>query len=542
MRGERNYEEEQREFEAVLNELMAALSEGDLETEGEWEAEEAPSCPRLAAVTVTGFPRYAETIASLPTAEQQKVRQLAGIVVSSYRPGCHQVRRVELVGHADRDYQRGPGFEQRISAQRALTVQRAIQQLIGNPAIRSRIVWNTRGAGAGNLVVPSPRNEAERSRNRRVEVALSTGEPQDHWEHAVEENDRLERSLAWQAYRSSIVQLLGFNKSYPDDYAFAAAVARWQKGQPNLPSDGIIGPKTLKRVHLAMRSALATQPESESPQPSFHKLDIDRNELRRLQREIGSQTDAGEAFATDPIPLLSKDGHSSMTLQVAKQFPHDFTPDDVKVLVEGSRRPDKNPPTLGEQTDECQQRRHCLRGRLCQEVTAALRDIRGHLAKLYRDAMAKPSSPDYLLLGEALHLIQDSYSPAHTEREQFMGPPYLGAIIYVRYWHWISPGYPTEHGYPADVRDTLDLQTATGVAAATASREFLQVVVNHKKNPGAPDNQARFEAYIGKHLGLSSSGFQTVAAIIRLAVRSFDPDPRYASYLKCLAPDRPKNC
>lgn len=161
------------ELEAVLQELMTALSESDLESEAEWEAAGAPSCPRLAPVTVSRFPRYAESIASLPPAERQKVRQLAGIIVGSHRPGCRPVLQVNLIGHADRDYQRGPAFEHRISAHRALTVQRAIQRLIGNPAILSRIVWNSRGAGARNLVLPSPRNEAERSRNRRVEVGLS---------------------------------------------------------------------------------------------------------------------------------------------------------------------------------------------------------------------------------------------------------------------------------------------------------------------------------------------------------------------------------
>ena len=163
------------ELEAVLNELMTTLSESELESEAEWEAAGAPSCPRLAPVTVGRFPRYAESIASLPPAEQQKVRRLAEIIVRSHRPGCRPVLQVNLVGHADRDYQRGPDFEHRISAHRALTVQRALQRLIGNPKILPRIVWHARGAGARHLIVPSPRNEAGRSRNRRVEVALSAG-------------------------------------------------------------------------------------------------------------------------------------------------------------------------------------------------------------------------------------------------------------------------------------------------------------------------------------------------------------------------------
>jgi hypothetical protein len=389
-------------------------------------------------------------------------------------------------------------------------------------------------------VVPNPSSERDRARNRRVEISLSTYPRRDLWDHAVEKNRRLAKSLAWQTFRSSIVKLLGFTKSHPDEYAFAAAVARWQKRQPNLASDGIIGPNTLKRINVVLRSSPPSPAHAEPPNTSFHALELDPGELRRLQREISSETGGAESFATDPIPILSKDGHSNLTRKIAESF-RELTSQNVDALVDGSRRPDKDPPTLGQQTDECQQRRHCLRGRLCQEVNAALQDIRGHLAKLYRDAFVDPNQPNFELLGEALHLIQDSYSPAHTEREQFMGPPYLGAIKYVRVWNPISPGFPTEHGYPADARDSLDLLTATGVAAATASREFLKMAVDRIKTPGSPDNQVKFDAFVKKHLGLSSAN-QTIAAIIRLALTPFDPDPRYAAYLKCVVPNRPKRC
>jgi V8-like Glu-specific endopeptidase len=54
-----------------------------------------------------------------------------------------------------------------------LALQRALQQLIANPAISSRIVWQARGSGARNLVVKNTKNESDRARNRRVEVVLS---------------------------------------------------------------------------------------------------------------------------------------------------------------------------------------------------------------------------------------------------------------------------------------------------------------------------------------------------------------------------------
>lgn len=160
------------ELEAELKELMASLSGTDLESEAEWEAAGTPPCPGRTQRTVSHFPRYGEGIASLPPSEQQKLRQIAGIILSSRHTGCKPELQVDLVGHADRDFQRGPAFEHQISIRRALAVQRVLQQLIGK-TVSSGIVWQARGVGARNLLVKSPRNEQERARNRRVEIILS---------------------------------------------------------------------------------------------------------------------------------------------------------------------------------------------------------------------------------------------------------------------------------------------------------------------------------------------------------------------------------
>jgi outer membrane protein OmpA-like peptidoglycan-associated protein len=161
------------ELEAELKELMTALAEAGLESEAEWEAAGGPSCPSPMQVTVARFPRYAEAVASLPPTEQRKVREIVGVILGSHRPGCKPVLQVDLVGHADRDYQRGPAFEQRMSTRRALALLRALQQLIGSEAISSSIAWQARGVGARKLLVNNPRNESDRARNRRVDVVLS---------------------------------------------------------------------------------------------------------------------------------------------------------------------------------------------------------------------------------------------------------------------------------------------------------------------------------------------------------------------------------
>lgn len=160
------------EVEAELEQLMAILEESDLESEVEQGANGHPSCPGPTRMVVSNFPRYQEEIAALPPSEQQKVRQLASVILSSWHTGCTPILQVDLVGHADRDFQRGPAFEHRVSTRRALALQRALQQIIANPAISSGIVWRARGSGARNLVVNNPKNESERARNRRVEVVL----------------------------------------------------------------------------------------------------------------------------------------------------------------------------------------------------------------------------------------------------------------------------------------------------------------------------------------------------------------------------------
>jgi hypothetical protein len=80
------------------------------------------------------------------------------------------------VGHADKDLQRErrePGFMMRISRERAFAVKQALERLINDSAISSRIMWSVRGDGANRLVVLNPMTEEARRRNRRVEIILN---------------------------------------------------------------------------------------------------------------------------------------------------------------------------------------------------------------------------------------------------------------------------------------------------------------------------------------------------------------------------------
>lgn len=137
---------------------------------------QAYACPRPTRVTVSGFSRYSNSVASLPTSEQTRVKKVAGLIIRSFRPSCRPIIAVCLVGHADFDplrERRDPGFMTRLSRARALAVRQALQRLINNRAISSRIAWDVLGAGASQLVVQNPTTEAGRRHNRRVEIRLS---------------------------------------------------------------------------------------------------------------------------------------------------------------------------------------------------------------------------------------------------------------------------------------------------------------------------------------------------------------------------------
>ncbi len=139
----------------------------------EWE--QPARCPEATRAVISGFPRYSNSVGSLPQAEQAKIRSIAGLIVRSHVTPCSPILAVSLAGHADRDLQREqrePGFMMRVSQARATAMKQALEQLINNRALSSRIAWNIRGAGASRLVVQNPITEPQRAQNRRVEISI----------------------------------------------------------------------------------------------------------------------------------------------------------------------------------------------------------------------------------------------------------------------------------------------------------------------------------------------------------------------------------
>ena len=137
-----------------------------------------PPPPARRRAVVSGFMRHRAEPTSLPASERQKISMIAAHIVRSAR-STQAVRRVRLVGHADRDPGRGPAFERRISGQRAEHVRAAlldaIERASGSKYAGARIAWQIVATGASRPAIRNARSETDRARNRRVEIWLDPG-------------------------------------------------------------------------------------------------------------------------------------------------------------------------------------------------------------------------------------------------------------------------------------------------------------------------------------------------------------------------------
>ena len=150
-------------------------------------------------MVIRNFPRYAKHLNSLPIDENIRLVVVADFIAESYKPGSLPILGVRLVGHADKDFQRGPHFEQQISEERAEIVETRLRNDVGirtfsfnivqtvpNPNVPrpSAIQWISTGVGASEPDeenvrrhnTPANMNEEDRKRNRRVEIILEPGD------------------------------------------------------------------------------------------------------------------------------------------------------------------------------------------------------------------------------------------------------------------------------------------------------------------------------------------------------------------------------
>jgi outer membrane protein OmpA-like peptidoglycan-associated protein len=165
-----------RELEAALAELEEELAAQEAELVQEAEEELEASCQGGTNESVSGFTRYSNAVRSLPQSQRARIQAIARRIKQSFRPGCPPILRVRIVGHADNDPQREsrePGYMLKVSEERAAAVEDELNHLLG-PDIASQIAWESHGVGNAGLVVKNPVTEAQRAKNRRVEIEAST--------------------------------------------------------------------------------------------------------------------------------------------------------------------------------------------------------------------------------------------------------------------------------------------------------------------------------------------------------------------------------
>lgn len=235
---------------------------------------------------------------------------------------------------------------------------------------------------------------------------------------------------------------------------------------------------------------------------------------RELELEIdnASRELEAEPFYTKvtPIPGIgNKEGHEILTRLAMRGLPLSVAEKSAVEL--GVIRPDRGgrsywnfPHAALGSLKAAAQSAHSLRPTPSTTVPAALRLIRARFAGLHARAMhATNRSTALEWLGEALHLLQDSFSSAHVERVGATGRIRHIRAFFIRFgWPPLSRA-PHEHNAPSDTRDDVYLGGALrpeARAAVRASRVFLLMALRHLRSPRSPHNTGELRSFMNRYL------------------------------------------
>jgi hypothetical protein len=156
-----------------------------------------------------------------------------------------------------------------------------------------------------------------------------------------------------------------------------------------------------------------------------------------------------------------------------------LTAGEIRKIVEGNTKTDLGWRNTGVGVafafHPSEQKRHALRATYGQSQPAALVDIVNELRRQHAVlSTASPAAPPLEQIGATTHLIQDSYSPAHTCRRQDAG----WCITYIRnYGRGGLTSGGVEHGVPTDDRDRITHPNSmmAQAQATRATREYLAI-------------------------------------------------------------------
>ncbi|MBI4491095.1 MAG: hypothetical protein HY694_18590 [Deltaproteobacteria bacterium] len=138
-----------------------------------------------------------------------------------------------------------------------------------------------------------------------------------------------------------------------------------------------------------------------------------------------------------------------------------------------------------------EQKHHALRRTHGQSQADARGDVVSDLRSQHAGILTETDWNKRLYrIGKAIHLIQDAFSPAHMERDLAS----RGCIRRIRNYgggsKLFDPGTPgPEHGVPTDHRDRVSNHPGLKIAAANATRRYLQIVFKaiYGRDPRNPD-------------------------------------------------------
>jgi hypothetical protein len=191
------------------------------------------------------------------------------------------------------------------------------------------------------------------------------------------------------------------------------------------------------------------------------------------------------------MPGLSPtEGHEAITRVAFEGL--DLTDAQGAALIRGVRAPDVSIRGLAVFAFPFRQPRHALRAWYSTTTADGVAAIRAFVMAHHARALADASDRRWERFGEVLHCLQDSYSPAHVERD--------GArILRMKHWGLLDrrrggPNGPDEHGFPTDERDVALRDGALVPAAqdaARASHAYLELALQHVSEMPADKTQRR---------------------------------------------------
>jgi hypothetical protein len=189
-------------------------------------------------------------------------------------------------------------------------------------------------------------------------------------------------------------------------------------------------------------------------------------------------------------PIISPDeGHEAITR--AAWIGLDLTEAQQDALIRGVRAPDVSARGLASFVLSSRQPRHALRASADTTTEAGIAAMRAFVVDRHRRAVAAVDERRrWEGFGEVLHCIQDSYSPAHADRDGTR-------IVRMKHWgpldRWRGPD---EHGFPSDPRDRAlvdGVLSEAAQAAVVATRRYVELAERQSHAGAQPPDAARGE-------------------------------------------------